>query len=285
MNGRDQNRSTHQALHGRLLAPAPYVALDALTLAGRPGRGLRLSRPERRRQDHHAQAADAADFPDLRARRDPRQAGRRCRRQAAHRLSSRTALLLRLPHRARSCSSTSRRSSATRRRMRRTRAAALLDEVGIGAERRLQLRKFSKGMLQRVGIAQALINDPEVVFLDEPMSGLDPLGRREIRQLILAAARSRLHRVLQLARAGGRRGALQPRGDPRQRPARDRGTLSRHPRVPGPRVGARGQRPHRRRAQAGAGARSCPARDAARRVAIRAGTAADAAARADPGGA
>lgn len=47
-----------------------------------------------------------------------------------------------------------------------------------------QLRKFSKGMLQRVGIAQALINDPEIVFLDEPMSGLDPIGRREIRELI-----------------------------------------------------------------------------------------------------
>jgi ABC-2 type transport system ATP-binding protein len=68
---------------------------------------------------------------------------------------------------------------------RRRRTAALLDEVGIGGERRLQLRKFSKGMLQRVGIAQALVNDPEVVFLDEPMSGLDPLGRREIRHLIL----------------------------------------------------------------------------------------------------
>jgi ABC-2 type transport system ATP-binding protein len=67
----------------------------------------------------------------------------------------------------------------------RRRATQLLDEVGIGAERRLQLRKFSKGMLQRVGIAQALINEPEVVFLDEPMSGLDPLGRREIRELIL----------------------------------------------------------------------------------------------------
>jgi ABC-2 type transport system ATP-binding protein len=68
---------------------------------------------------------------------------------------------------------------------RRRRVATLLDEVGIGAERRLQLRKFSRGMLQRVGIAQAIINDPEVVFFDEPMSGLDPLGRREIRQLIL----------------------------------------------------------------------------------------------------
>src|SRR5205085_3905492 len=48
-----------------------------------------------------------------------------------------------------------------------------------------QLRKFSKGMLQRVGIAQALLNDPELVILDEPMSGLDPLGRRDVRQLIL----------------------------------------------------------------------------------------------------
>jgi ABC-2 type transport system ATP-binding protein len=65
------------------------------------------------------------------------------------------------------------------------RASRLLDEVGIGAERRLQLRKFSKGMLQRVGIAQALINDPELVIFDEPMSGLDPLGRRDVRSLIL----------------------------------------------------------------------------------------------------
>ena len=73
------------------------------------------------------------------------------------------------------------RAAAERRRV----PSALLDEVGLGAERRLQLRKFSKGMLQRVGIAQALINDPEVVFLDEPMSGLDPLGRREVRELIL----------------------------------------------------------------------------------------------------
>jgi ABC-2 type transport system ATP-binding protein len=67
----------------------------------------------------------------------------------------------------------------------RERASRLLDDVGIGAERRFQLRKFSKGMVQRVGIAQALINEPELVFLDEPMSGLDPLGRREVRELIL----------------------------------------------------------------------------------------------------
>jgi ABC-2 type transport system ATP-binding protein len=65
------------------------------------------------------------------------------------------------------------------------RVSRLLDEVEIGPERRMQLRKFSKGMVQRVGIAQALVNDPEVIFLDEPMSGLDPLGRREVRELML----------------------------------------------------------------------------------------------------
>jgi ABC-2 type transport system ATP-binding protein len=69
---------------------------------------------------------------------------------------------------------------------RRRRVSTLLDQVGIAGERRLPLRKFSKGMIQRVGIAQALINDPEVVFLDEPMSGLDPLGRREVRHLVLS---------------------------------------------------------------------------------------------------
>lgn len=68
---------------------------------------------------------------------------------------------------------------------RRRRADELLTAVGIeDKDRRRQLRKFSKGMLQRVSLAQALINEPELVFLDEPMSGLDPVGRREIRELI-----------------------------------------------------------------------------------------------------
>ena len=69
--------------------------------------------------------------------------------------------------------------------VRRQRVSALLDRVGIGRERRFQLRKFSKGMIQRVGIAQALLNEPEVIFLDEPMSGLDPVGRHDVRALIL----------------------------------------------------------------------------------------------------
>ncbi len=64
------------------------------------------------------------------------------------------------------------------------RVDALLERVGLVTARNLQLRRFSKGMVQRIGIAQALINNPEVVFLDEPMSGLDPLGRREVREVI-----------------------------------------------------------------------------------------------------
>src|SRR5437667_8509535 len=65
------------------------------------------------------------------------------------------------------------------------RITMLLSVVGLSDARSLQLRKFSKGMLQRIGIAQALINDPHLVMLDEPMSGLDPVGRKEIRDLIL----------------------------------------------------------------------------------------------------
>jgi ABC-2 type transport system ATP-binding protein len=65
----------------------------------------------------------------------------------------------------------------------------LLENVGLMHARRQQLRKFSKGMVQRIGLAQAMINDPEVIFLDEPMSGLDPLGRREARQMILGLKR------------------------------------------------------------------------------------------------
>lgn len=61
----------------------------------------------------------------------------------------------------------------------------LLEKVNISYAKRVQLRKYSKGMLQRVGVAQALINDPDFLILDEPMSGLDPIGQREIRDLIV----------------------------------------------------------------------------------------------------
>ena len=68
---------------------------------------------------------------------------------------------------------------------RRERARQVLERVGLADSARVSLRRFSKGMLQRAGLAQALLNDPEVVFLDEPMSGLDPIGRHMVKEVIL----------------------------------------------------------------------------------------------------
>ncbi len=70
------------------------------------------------------------------------------------------------------------------RATRRRRGGELLERVGLGPAKGRPLRKYSKGMLQRIGLAQALLNDPKLVVLDEPMSGLDPIGRKEVRDLI-----------------------------------------------------------------------------------------------------
>jgi ABC-2 type transport system ATP-binding protein len=72
--------------------------------------------------------------------------------------------------------------AATRRR----RGEELLARVGLAEAADRQLRRYSKGMLQRAGLAQALVNDPELVVLDEPMSGLDPMGRKDVRDLIVS---------------------------------------------------------------------------------------------------
>jgi ABC-2 type transport system ATP-binding protein len=69
-------------------------------------------------------------------------------------------------------------------KVRTHRVSEILGRVGLKDSAGVQLRKFSKGMLQRVGIAQAILHDPKVVFFDEPMSGLDPMGRREVRDLM-----------------------------------------------------------------------------------------------------
>ncbi|MEO8846081.1 MAG: ABC transporter ATP-binding protein [Kofleriaceae bacterium] len=71
------------------------------------------------------------------------------------------------------------------RTLRKRRADQLIDRVGLGRARGQSLKKFSKGMLQRAGLAQALMNDPDIVVLDEPTSGLDPIGRKDVRDLIL----------------------------------------------------------------------------------------------------
>ena len=79
--------------------------------------------------------------------------------------------------------------SGVPRREQKARCEELLGMVGLTAAADRQIRKYSKGMLQRAGIAQALMNDPELVVLDEPMSGLDPIGRKEVRDLILELKR------------------------------------------------------------------------------------------------
>ncbi|MBD3183206.1 ATP-binding cassette domain-containing protein [Candidatus Poribacteria bacterium] len=71
------------------------------------------------------------------------------------------------------------------KKTRKQRVQNILEAVGLEDSASKHLRKYSRGMLQRIGIAQALINDPELVILDEPLSGLDPIGRKEIRDIIL----------------------------------------------------------------------------------------------------
>jgi ABC-2 type transport system ATP-binding protein len=70
----------------------------------------------------------------------------------------------------------------------KSRIPIALSRVGMSAARKVELRKYSKGMLQRIGIAQAILHEPEFLVLDEPMSGLDPIGRKEMRELIIGLA-------------------------------------------------------------------------------------------------
>ncbi len=71
----------------------------------------------------------------------------------------------------------------------KTRMAQVLDQVGMKHAAKFELKAYSKGMLQRMGIAQAILHDPELLVLDEPMSGLDPLGRKDMRELIKSLAK------------------------------------------------------------------------------------------------
>ena len=117
--------------------------------------------------------------------------------------------------------------------------------MGLGAERRLRLRQYSKGMVQRVGLAQALLNEPEVVFLDEPMSGLDPLGRRHVRQLMLRL-RDRGCTVFFSSHILSDAESLCSRvAHPGAGPARRLGPPVGHSRVRAPRLGTGGGQPRR----------------------------------------
>ncbi len=163
----------------------PKHALRPLASGGRGRRDFRLSGTKRRRQNHHSQTADGPDVSHQRHR--PafwawRLTIRVMKAQIGFLpeqpyfydyLTARELLrILRTAFRSRPQTDVQRRVNE------------VLQRVGLPDVGGVQLRKFSKGMLQRVGIAQAILHDPKVVFFDEPMSGLDPMGRREVRDLM-----------------------------------------------------------------------------------------------------
>jgi ABC-2 type transport system ATP-binding protein len=125
---------------------------------------------------------DGSDPPGARRRLHP--GPRRARRASAATSASRRRIRSRFTDRREILAFYARLSGVPRSRL-PARVATLLDWVGLTAAADSRLRTYSKGMLQRIGIAQALVHDPSVVFLDEPMSGLDPIGRKEVRDLIL----------------------------------------------------------------------------------------------------
>ena len=112
--------------------------------------------------------------------------------------------------------------------VRRKRAEELIEKVGLAGDKHRILKEYSKGMRQRIGLAQALINDPELVILDEPTSGLDPLGTRWMKDLIIESAQPGQDGPDVQPPAGGRAGHLRPHRHPLRR--RAAGVRPRHAR-------------------------------------------------------
>ena len=219
--GLSKSYRTGHIIQGR--RPA-LVDLDLEMLARRD---LRLPGSERVREDHDPQDADGSRPP--RPRRGRSSASRSPTRAWRDRVGylPEQPVPLRLPDRRASTSSTPAACSgcaATRRRRARARAA------GAGRPRRAR-RTCRCGASRRAccsasGLAQALINDPELVFLDEPMSGLDPVGRRLVRDLILDLEGRGQDRVLLDPHPLRRRDAVRPRGGAARRAAARRGARS-----------------------------------------------------------
>ena len=116
---------------------------------------------------------------------------------------------------------------------RRHRVELLLEMVGLTHQRKRPIVEYSKGMARRIGLAQALINDPDLIFLDEPTTGLDPTGTREIKDLILELRRAREDRAAVQPPARERRRRVRPRRHSLRRPAappRERGRVAQPPR-------------------------------------------------------
>ncbi|MDQ7008117.1 MAG: ABC transporter ATP-binding protein [Acidobacteriota bacterium] len=162
----------------------PLLSLDGLDLAVRPGEILGLLGPNGAGKTTTIKLALGLIFPD---RGEVRLMGRRASEPAARK---EVGFLPESPYfpddlTGRELVEFAGRLHGIERTDRRRRAGEWLERVGLAAAMDRPLRKYSKGMVQRAGMARALIGNPRFVILDEPMSGLDPIGRREFRDLIL----------------------------------------------------------------------------------------------------
>ena len=182
---RRSTHESHQGLRGRLLAEAPLPRARPPDARSRVRRGLRVPRSQRRRQDHDAEAADAARVSDVGPGRDPRPAARRHLREAAHRLPSGESVFLRLPDGRgaafllrRRCSAIAAPSGGPARAGCSTRSASAPNAGCSSAS-------FPKGCCSASASRRRSSTIPSWSIFDEPMSGLDPLGRRDVRALIL----------------------------------------------------------------------------------------------------